>query len=56
MFSAELDTSIFTSAAKNEIILCLNYYWSKSVEQKILERIKPIDNRQDIALLKSEIV
>lgn len=24
-FSAELDTSIFTPAAKNEIILCLNY-------------------------------
>lgn len=24
-FSAELDTSIFTSAAENEIILCLNY-------------------------------
>lgn len=34
----------------------LKIYWSKSVEQKILERIKPIDNRQDIALLKSEIV
>lgn len=33
----------------------LKIYWSKSVEQKILERIKPIDNRQDIALLKSEI-
>jgi len=34
----------------------LKIYWSKTVEQKILERIKPIDNRQDIALLKSEIV
>ena len=34
----------------------LKIYWFKSVEQKILERIKPIDNRQDIALLKSEIV
>lgn len=33
----------------------LKIYWSKSVEQKILERIKPIDNRQDIALLKSEL-
>ena len=33
----------------------LKIYWSKSVEQKILERIKPIDNRQDIALLKNEI-
>lgn len=33
----------------------LKIYWSKSVEQKILGRIKPIDNRQDIALLKSEI-
>lgn len=33
----------------------LKIYWSKSVEQKILERIKPIDNSQDIALLKSEI-
>lgn len=33
----------------------LKIYWSKSVEKKILERIKPIDNRQDIALLKSEI-
>ena len=34
----------------------LKIYWSKSVERKILERIKPIDNRQDIALLRSEIV
>lgn len=34
----------------------LKIYWSKSVEQKILERIKPIDNRPDIALLRSEIV
>ncbi|MBQ5318259.1 MAG: AAA family ATPase [Oscillospiraceae bacterium] len=33
----------------------LKIYWSKSVEQKILGRIKPIDNRQDIALLKNEI-
>ena len=33
----------------------LKIYWSKSVEQKILERIKPIDNSQDIALLKNEI-
>lgn len=33
----------------------LKIYWSKTVEQKILERIKPIDNRQDIALLKSEL-
>lgn len=33
----------------------LKIYWSESVEQKILERIKPIDNRQDIALLKNEI-
>ena len=33
----------------------LKIYWSKSVEQKILERIKPIDNRQDVALLKNEI-
>ncbi len=33
----------------------LKIYWSKAVEQKILERIKPVDNRQDIALLKNEI-
>ncbi len=33
----------------------LKIYWSKTAEQKILERIKPIDNHQDIALLKSEI-
>ncbi|MBR6983114.1 MAG: AAA family ATPase [Ruminococcus sp.] len=33
----------------------LKIYWSKAVEQKILERIKPIDNHQDIALLKYEI-
>lgn len=33
----------------------LKIYWSKSVEQKILDRIKPIDNHQDIALLRREI-
>lgn len=33
----------------------LKIYWPKAVEQKILERIKPIDNRQDIALLRDEI-
>ena len=33
----------------------LKIYWSTAVEQKILERIKPIDNYQDIALLKNEI-
>lgn len=33
----------------------LKIYWSKDVERKILERIKPVDNRQDIALLKNEI-
>lgn len=33
----------------------LKIYWSKTVEQKILERIRPIDNSRDIALLKCEI-
>ena len=33
----------------------LKIYWSKAVEQKTLNRIKPIDNHQDIALLKNEI-
>ena len=33
----------------------LKIYWSKAVEQKILDRIKPIDNYKDIALLKNEI-
>lgn len=33
----------------------LKIYWSKAVEQKILEKIKPVNNSQDIALLKNEI-
>ena len=33
----------------------LKIYWSKAVEQKILERIKPVNNSQDISLLKNEI-
>lgn len=33
----------------------LKIYWSQAVEQKILGRIKPIDNRQDIALLKNKL-
>ena len=33
----------------------LKIYWSIAVEQKILDRIKRIDNYKDIALLKNEI-
>ncbi len=33
----------------------LKIYWHKDVERKILERISPIDNRKDVALLKNEI-
>ena len=33
----------------------LKIYWTKSVEKKILERIKPRDNHIDVSLLKNEI-
>ncbi|MFA6815668.1 MAG: helicase C-terminal domain-containing protein [Lentisphaeria bacterium] len=33
----------------------LKIYWTQAVEKKILERIKPKNNRQDLALLKNEI-
>lgn len=33
----------------------LKIYWTKDVEKKVLERIKPVNNHQDIALLKNEI-
>lgn len=33
----------------------LKIYWPQAVEQKILEKIKPVDNRKDIALLKNMI-
>ena len=34
----------------------LKIYWTKAVEQKVLDRIKPKDNHRDVSLLKNEIV
>lgn len=34
----------------------LKIYWTQSVEKKVLDRIKPINNHQDISLLKQEII
>lgn len=34
----------------------LKIYWTQEVEKKVLERIKPLNNHQDIALLRNEIV
>lgn len=34
----------------------LKIYWTKSVEQKVLDRIEPRNNHQDISLLKQEIM
>ena len=34
----------------------LKIYWTQSVEKKVLDRIKPRNNHQDIALLKKEIM
>ena len=39
-----------TRARKN-----LKIYWTQAVEKKVLERIKPRNNRRDFALLKKEI-
>lgn len=33
----------------------LKIYWTKEVEKKVLERIEPLNNHQDVALLKNEI-
>jgi hypothetical protein len=33
----------------------LKIYWTHSVEKKVLERIKPKNNHQDVSLLKNEI-
>ena len=33
----------------------LKIYWTQNVEQKILARIKPMDNYQDVSILKREI-
>lgn len=33
----------------------LKIYWTQSVEKKVLDRIKPKNNKQDVALLRSEI-
>lgn len=34
----------------------LKIYWTQSVENKVLERIEPNDNKKDVALLRLEIV
>lgn len=34
----------------------LKIYWTKEVEKKVLERIRPINNHQDVSLLRNEIV
>lgn len=34
----------------------LKIYWTQSVEKKVLERIEPVNNKKDVALLKLEIV
>lgn len=33
----------------------LKIYWTQEVEKKVLERIKPLNNHQDVALLRNEI-
>ena len=34
----------------------LKIYWTQSVEKKVLDRIKPKNNHQDISLLKQELL
>lgn len=34
----------------------LKIYWTQSVEKKVLERIEPMNNKKDVALLRLEIV